>query len=850
MKSFFRSGDSQCLSMLNNLSMPVLVADRDFTITFANKASLDVLNTLSPYLPVPVDKIVGSNLDVLNKRSFADGKTSHIEFKLGNQWLSMSATMLRDKRGEFNGAFINWAVITQAKYDSLNFNGQLAAISKTQAVIEFNMDGTIINANENFLAALDYTLDEIKGKHHAIFLDPSYRSSPEYAQFWESLNRGQYQQTEYKRFGKNNKEVWILASYNPILDDEGKPFKVVKYATDISKQKLQVADFSGQIKAIGKAQAVIEFNMDGTIINANLNFLHTLGYTLDEIKGRHHSIFVDPSYRSSPEYTQFWDTLARGQYQQAEYKRFGKGGKEVWIQASYNPILDLNGKPFKVVKYATDITKQKLQSADFSGQIDAIGKSQAVIEFNMDGTIANANPNFLGAVGYNLDEIKGKHHSMFVEPAYKNSTEYKQFWDTLNRGEFQQAEYKRMGKGGKEIWIQASYNPIMDMNGKPFKVVKYATDVTQMVTNRTENEMGMNEAVSVLTGLSEGNLTRQMDKEYKGTFSQIKGALNATIERLKDTVLRIKESAESVNSASSEISAGSTNLSQRTEEQASSLEETAASMEQLTGTVRQNSENARNANSLSSEAQNVAERGGQVVGEAVNAMNSIEKSSKKISDIISVIDEIAFHTNLLALNAAVEAARAGDAGKGFAVVASEVRSLAGRSATASKEIKALIMESSSQVKTGAELVNQAGSTLKDIVGSVKKVAQIISEIANASAEQSTGIDEINTAVSQMDEMTQQNAALVEQNTAAAQSLVQQAQSLGNMVSFFKVDERDTAPSAHHAFEPVIVKPSAKPRPVAKPRTPPPRPSKSPMLTDRKLIASSNTPGNDREWEEF
>lgn len=549
-----------------------------------------------------------------------------------------------------------------------------------------------------------------------------------------------------------------------------------------------IADYSGQINAIGKSQAVIEFNLDGTIVMANGNFLQTLGYSLEEIKGKHHSMFVDAAYKNSSEYQQFWSNLNRGDYQSGEFKRIGKGGREVWIQASYNPILDTNGKPFKVVKYATNVTEQKLKNADSAGQLAAIDKSQAVITFNMDGTIINANANFLGAMGYTLAEIKGKHHSMFAETAYKNSADYKQFWEALNRGEYKTGEFKRLGKNGKEIWIQASYNPILDLNYKPFKVVKYATDITQMVLTRTENEVGINEAVKVLSGIAVGNLTQKMELEYKGTFSEIKGAVNSTVDKLFDMVKSIVEAAQSVNAAASEIASSTADLSQRTEEQASSLEETAASMEELTGTVRANSDNAKNASELSTQANRVATDGGKVVEEAVSAMSSIEKSSQKISDIIGVIDEIAFQTNLLALNAAVEAARAGDAGKGFAVVAAEVRSLAGRSASASKEIKTLINESAKQVQTGADLVGKAGATLKDIVGSVQKVAGIVSEIASASQEQATGIDEINVAVTQMDETTQQNAALVEENTAAAHSMVEQAQVLERLMQFFTIDD--------------------------------------------------------------
>lgn len=603
-------------------------------------------------------------------------------------------------------------------------------------------------------------------------------------------------------------------------------------------------DQAGQIQAIHKSQAVIAFTLDGTILDANDNFLSTLGYSLDEIKGKHHSMFVEPAYKSSVEYQQFWDKLRRGEFQAAEYKRIGKHGKEVWIQASYNPIFGADGVPYKVVKFATDVTAQKLINADYAGQISAIGKSQAVISFTTDGTILDANENFLSTLGYSLDEVKGKHHSLFVDPAYKNSQEYRDFWSRLAAGEYQSAEYKRFGKGGKEVWIQASYNPILDLNGKPFKVVKYATNVSQMVQTRMENERGMNEAVNVLTGMSVGNLHMRMNGEYEGTFADIKQAVNALSDKLIDTVMRIKNAAQSVNSAASEIAAGSSDLSMRTEQQASSLEETAASMEEITGTVKQNSSNAATANDLSNNASKVADEGGKVVESAVSAMGNIEKSSQKISDIIGVIDEIAFQTNLLALNAAVEAARAGDAGKGFAVVASEVRSLAGRSASASKEIKALINESVGQVKDGAKLVNQAGDSLKGIINSVQQVAVIVSEIASASVQQATGIDEINSAVTQMDEATQQNAALVEENTAAAQSMLEQARSLEELIGFFKVEGTE-----EHVSAPVV----ELAKPVASAKAPAKAPVRKATGTNgavRKIIPAVHAQQAHEGWEEF
>ena len=299
-------------------------------------------------------------------------------------------------------------------------------------------------------------------------------------------------------------------------------------SSDITRQKLADADQKGQIAAIGKAQAVIEFQMDGTIITANDNFLNALGYTLDEVKGKHHSMFVDEAYKQSPAYKEFWAKLNRGEYDAAEYKRIGKGGREVWIQASYNPILDLDGKPFKVVKYATDVTRQKLLNADYQGQIAAISKAQAVIEFNMDGTVITANDNFLRALGYTLEEIKGKHHSLFVEEAYRQSSDYTEFWAKLRRGEYQAAEYKRIGKGGREVWIQASYNPILDLNGKPFKVVKYATDITAQ--KLAVNAM-MADAMMLSQAAVEGKLATRADaNRHQGDYRKVVEGVNSTLD--------------------------------------------------------------------------------------------------------------------------------------------------------------------------------------------------------------------------------------------------------------------------------------------------------------------------------
>ncbi len=359
------------------------------------------------------------------------------------------------------------------------------ALDRVQATVEFDLDGNVIAANENFLHTFGYEADEVVGQHHRMFCDPSYAASPEYAEFWRKLGRGEFHAAEFKRLAKGGREIWLRASYNPVLDDDGKPFKVVKFATDVTAEKLRNAEFEGKVKAIDRVQAVIEFELDGTVITANENFLGVFGYGLEEVVGKHHRMFCDPDYVASPEYAELWRKLGRGEYKAAEFKRLAKGGKEIWLQASYNPILDADGRPFKIVKFATDVTASKLQTAEFEGKVKAIDRAQATIEFELDGTVITANENFLGIFGYRLDDVVGKHHRIFCEPGYAESPEYAQFWQKLGRGEYEAGEFKRISKDGADVWLQASYNPIVDIEGRPLKVVKFASDITQEVEKRS-----------------------------------------------------------------------------------------------------------------------------------------------------------------------------------------------------------------------------------------------------------------------------------------------------------------------------------------------------------------------------
>ena len=378
--------------------------------------------------------------------------------------------------------------VTDRRMSAVDDAGQIAAINTSQAVIHFAMNGTILHANEKFLAATGYRLDEIVGQHHRLFVDPAEAADPAYEAFWNSLRGGSHASGEYRRFGKDGRSVWLRATYNPIFDLEGRPFKIVKYAVDVTPEKKQTADFHGQIAAIDKSQCVVTFAPDGTIIEANRNFLEAVGYTMGELEGRHHRMFVDPAYAHSLEYEIFWSDLAAGRHRSGEFRRVGRDKREIWFQAIYSPVLDQEGRPFKIVKYATAVTREKLRQADHQGQIAAIHKSQSVVSFDVDGTILDANDNFLDLTGYRLSQVRGQHHSMFVSPDERDGEAYAAFWRDLASGQYKSGEFKRLSHDGREIWLQASYNPILDMNGRPFKVVKNAVDVTEQKLRQGDYE--------------------------------------------------------------------------------------------------------------------------------------------------------------------------------------------------------------------------------------------------------------------------------------------------------------------------------------------------------------------------
>ena len=716
-------------------------------------------------------------------QNLRDGIPQYGEYRRTNSedepvWLQAAYTPISDMSGKPYKIVQYAQDITQQKLKSLEDDGKVSAINRSQGVVEFDMSGHLIAANEIFLDLVGYELEEVLKEHHRIFVDRDEATSARYKGFWDKLRKGKAESGEYFRIGKGGKKIWISATYSPILDLQGRPLKIVKYCRDITDEKIRVMetearmnavstsncvlemskdslidyvnnefekvlgynasellgrsesfimfdedigssahlenwrklregqpvqaefrrkgvagrevwfnatlspvmgfdgllnkvivvardvtamkleqlDFEGKLKAIDRSQSVIEFDLTGKVLTANSNFLSLMGYSLDEVRGIHHSIFVDHEYSISTDYQLFWERLGRGEHMVGEFKRYTKDKKEIWLQATYNPVFDPRGNAIKIVKFATDITNNKLTSAEYQAKVEAMDRGQIVIEFDLEGNVLNANRNFLRAMGYTLKEVQGQHHSNFCTLDYAQSEEYRDHWINLNEGQLVSGRFRRVGKYNRTVWVQATYNPILDLNGQVTKIVKYAYDVTK--------EVALEEA------LSEKSI--QMSKEVAELMCYISDI----------------ETQSSSAAVSANRSAGT------------------------------------------------AEEGSKAIRESIQAIHKIKESSSKVREIVDIITEISSQTNLLAFNAAIEAARAGEHGVGFSVVAAEVRKLAERSAGAAGQISGLIAQAVKEVETGAEVSNKASDSFQAIIATVQELSAMVDEIAATAQDQS------------------------------------------------------------------------------------------------------------------
>jgi len=770
----------QARAMLENVPVNVMWADRDLNIRYMNAASVRTLHGIQHLLSVKVEDMIGKPIDIFHKDAGRvreiladDKKLPHSgRMQLGNERLELTATALYDDRGDYLGPMVTWDVITEKvrlEEENHDYAGQVAAIKKTQIVVEYEMNGTIRDVNENFLKLLDYTRDEIVGKDATIFIDPVIVKNGQYEELWQKLRKGFSYHGEGQRVAKNGAGVWMACSYTPILDRNGKPYKVVNYCSDITAQKIADADYQGQIAAIDKSQATIAFKMDGIVITANENFLNALGYQLEEIKGKHHSMFVEDSFRRSPEYTEFWAKLNRGQYQAEQYKRIGKGGKEVWIQASYNPILDLDGKPCKVVKYATDITQQKV--ALNAMLADAAMLSKAAVEGKLS-TRADASKHqgdyrkVVQGVNDTLDAVIGPLNvaAKYVDDISRGQIppkitdnyngDFNTIKTNLNRcidvvnalvadavmlakaavegklatradASKHQGDYQKIVQGVNEtldavigpLNVAAKYvddiskgqipAKITDNYNGDFNTIKHnlnqcidavntlVADAVMLSKAAVEGRLatradaskhqgdyrkivqGVNdtldavikpvqEAGGVLKKIADGDLTVRVKGEYSGDHAEIKQNINSMSDRLQISMRSIAQNAQSLASASEELTANSQQMSANAEETSTqanvvsagaeqvntNLQTVATGTEEMSSSIKEIAKNAHESAKVATSAVKVAEDTNRIVAK-------LGDSSTEIGQVIKVITSIAQQTNLLALNATIEAARAG-----------------------------------------------------------------------------------------------------------------------------------------------------------------------------------------------
>ncbi|MCF7520162.1 methyl-accepting chemotaxis protein [Pseudoalteromonas sp. L21] len=736
----------------------------------------------------------------------------------------------------------------------------VTALNKSLAVIEFQPSGTILTANANFLSVMGYRLEEIQGQHHAMFVAEEESKSTEYQQFWQRLRNGEFISDEFKRIGKNGKEIWIQATYNPIINNDGQVIKVIKFASDISaqkerdKQSQRDADLSNALRVCQASVMIANNDLEIVFVNEqvkqmlkaresdlqsvlpNFSVANLVGTCVDDFhKQPSHQrellrTLTEP-YKTTLRLAGLIFSLIATPWVSVSGKRLGTivEWQDITDRVNKAEAEKREAEENLRVRRALDRVATNTMIADAGNNIiymnEAVLNMMKIAESDLRKDLPNFNSNNL--IGQNIDVfhknpahqrnmlaklsstysteivVGGRTFGLVANPIFTPDDERIGTvveWDDRTAEVAIEKEIAGLvaaaGKGDLEARVEET--------GKNGFFLRLAQGLNSMVSIV---EDAVKDTGNMLDAMANGDLSKRIEQEYQGSFEKLKRDANATADKLTEVINRINSSATLVASGAEEISQGNADLSQRTEEQASSLEETASSMEEMTSTVRQNADNAKEVNELAEETRAKAQKGGEVVNRAVTSMSAINESSKKIADIISVIDEIAFQTNLLALNAAVEAARAGEQGRGFAVVAGEVRNLAQRSAAAAKEIKELIRDSVGKVEDGTLLVNESGSTLQEIVTAVQRVTAMISDIAQASEEQSSGIEQVNKAIAQMDEMTQQNAALVEEASAAGESMAEQANDMRRLLNFFSLSVEEEADITSRASSVSVKRPS-------------------------------------------
>ncbi|MDQ8184784.1 PAS domain-containing protein [Pelagicoccus sp. SDUM812002] len=639
-------------------------------------------------------KAAADAIEALSGGTLANTLETNATDEIGDLGRSLQSVCAGLKK-TFDADSIDWDEVAELKVKA-------SITDMTSIVSEADLKGTILSCNDKFCEVSQYSRDELIGQGHNKTRHPDMPKSV-FKELWSTIGRGKVFRGIVKNLKKDGTPYYVDAVIAPVMGDNGKPRKYLGVRYDVTESEIERQSAKGVLDAVDNAFAYIEFDTNGNVLKANDNFLSVLGYQLSEIQGKHHRLFVEESLARTADYTQFWANLRDGKAISDTFKRIAKGGREVWIQAVYAPVKDELGQVTKVVKIAMDVTNTKIESINNERQLEEANRNQAVIEFDNKGTVLSANSNFLSCLGYSLNEIQGRHHSMFVEEEYANSSEYAQFWTDLNNGRFQTKDFKRIGKSGRVVWIQATYNPRFDASGKVNKIIKFATDITA----KKAAEEGLTRTLALVA-------------EHSQTLASASEELSATAQSMNNNTADTARQAGVASSASEQVA---TNISM-----------VATAAEEMSASVQEIAKNAAEAAQVGASAVSVAASTNETV-------SKLGASSVEIGEVIKVITSIAEQTNLLALNATIEAARAGEAGKGFAVVANEVKELAKQTAAATEDISSKI----EAIQTDA---SGAVSAIGNISEIIRRINDIQNEIASAVDEQSATTNEIARNVSE------------------------------------------------------------------------------------------------------
>lgn len=548
------------------------------------------------------------------------------------------------------------------------------------------------------------------------------------------------------------------------------------------------------LAAAAKAHSLVELDPDGTVRDATDGYMALVGLSRSQVVGQHVSQIYASAERSDRD--ELYARVTRGEIVTAESHRQTQDGRRLVMNLTYVPVIGDNGRPNRILVLVVDVSGVHRQAEGLAALLAALSRSQAQIDFTPEGEILSANDNFLTAVGYTIEEIRGRHHRMFMDPAEAGSPDYADFWAALRRGESRSGEFRRIGKDGRPVHIVATYCAVPDAHGRVSRIVKFATDVTQ-------RRLAVDQLVAGISQISTWDLTARIDGPPSGEFGRVHDVFNRCVQAFAALVVDLRARAEAMNQEAGGIAQGADDLARRGESQAASLEQTAAAVEQISGNVAMTSQAAREADESARAAQETVQNGAAIVASAIAAMERIDGHTRSMGEFTRVIENFAFQTNLLSINAAVEAARAGEVGRGFAVVANEVRNLAQQSAKASQSIAELIGKSEAEVASGVRLVREAGSALDRISGAVAGMVKNITGIAHATADQATGTREVSEALSQLDSVNQSNLILSDQNATAAAALSAQIGEMTAILSHFRTgtDEQPPAPAPRAAPAP-------------------------------------------------